>query len=153
MGQNQTAQGTQKISNYIMMIVLIVLALSIVSIILAVSVYSSGISTSSHVVSSSQTAQDDLTAGFLAIIGLVAMAMSVFTLSQSRRQAAEMKIEIPKVMTTIECKKCGTKTMREFQRGDYVYKDLDACPKCPEEKQLITAVYKEIKEKEKSYNV
>jgi hypothetical protein len=64
-----------------------------------------------------------------------------------------MKIEIPKVMTTVECKKCGTKTVREFQRGDYVYKDLEACPKCPDTKQLITAVYKEVKEKEKTYNV
>ena len=64
-----------------------------------------------------------------------------------------MKIEVPKVMTTIECKKCDTKTMREFQRGDYVYKELDACPKCPDTKQIITAVYKEVKEKEKTYNV
>ncbi len=147
MAQNQTAPGTQKISNYIMMIVLIVLVLSVVSIILAISVYLNGVSTPS------QAGTDDLTAGFLVVIGLVALSMSMFTLSQSRRQAAEMKIEVPKVMTTIECKKCGTKTVREFQRGDYVYKDLDACPKCPDTKQVITAVYKDIKEKEKTYNV
>jgi len=147
MAQKQTAPGTQKISNYIRMIVLIVLVLSVVSIILAVSVYLTGVSTPS------QAGTDDLTAGFLLVIGLVALSMSMFTLSQSRRQAAEMKIEVPKVMTTIECLKCGTKTVREFQRGDYVYKDLDACPKCPDTKQVITAVYKEIKEKEKTYNV
>jgi hypothetical protein len=147
MAQNQTPKATQKISSYIMMIVFIVLALSVVSIILAVSVYLTGVSTPS------QASTDDLTAGFLAVIGLVAMTMSIITLYQSRRQAAEMKIEVPKVMTTIECKKCGTKTVREFQRGDYVYKDLDACPKCPDTKQIITAVYKEIKEKEKTYNV
>jgi len=147
MTQNQTSAGTQKISNYIMMIVLIVLALSVVSLLLAVSVYLNGVSTPS------QAGADDLAAGFLAIIGLVAMTMSMFTLSQSRRQAAEMKIEIPKVMTTVECKKCGTKTVREFQRGDYVYKELDACPKCPDTKQLITAIYKDVKEKEKTYNV
>ena len=144
MTQNQTSPGTKKISNYITMIVLIVLALSVVSIILAVSVYLSGVPTPS---------QADLTAGFLGAIGLVALTMSMFTLYQSRRQAAEMKIEIPKVMTTVECKKCNTKTVREFQRGDYVYKELDACPKCPDTKQLITAVYKEVKEKEKTYNV
>ncbi len=44
MTQNQTSAGTKKISNYIMMIVLIVLALSVVSIILAVSVYLNGVS-------------------------------------------------------------------------------------------------------------
>jgi Zn finger protein HypA/HybF involved in hydrogenase expression len=96
---------------------------------------------------------DSLAAGVYAIIGLIALTMSVFTLYQSRRQVAQMKIEIPKVMTTIECKKCNTKTVREFQRGDYVYKDLDACPKCPDQKQMITAVYKEVKEKEKTFNV
>jgi Zn finger protein HypA/HybF involved in hydrogenase expression len=147
MAQNQTSAGTKKISNYIMMIVLIVFALSIISILLAVNVYLNGVS------KPSQAATDDLTAGFLAIVGLIALTMSMFTLSQSRRQAAEMKIEIPKVMTIVECKKCGTKTVREFQRGDYVYKDLDACPKCPDEKQLITAIYKDVKEKEKTYNV
>jgi len=146
MTQKQTSPGTQKVSNYIMMIISIVLLLSIVSIILAVSVYLTGASTP-------QAGTDDLTAGFLAVIGVIALSMSMFTLYQSRRQAAEMKIEVPKVMTTIECKKCGTKTMREFQRGDYVYKDLEACPKCPDTKQVITAVYKEIKEKEKTYNV
>jgi len=146
MTQKQQSQGTQKISNYIMMIIFIVLLLSVVSIILAVSVYLNGVSTPS------QAGTDDLTAGFLTVIGLIAMGMSMFTLYQSRKQAVEMKIEVPKVMTTIECKKCGTKTVREFQRGDYVYKDLDACPKCPDTKQLITAIYKDIKEKEKTYN-
>jgi len=141
MTQNPTSAANKKISNYIMTIVVIVLALSIVSIILAVIVASNG------------GPQADLTAGFLAVIGVIAVTMSMFTLYQSRRQAAQMKIEVPKVMTIIECKKCGTKTVREFQRGDYVYKDLEACPKCPETKQVITAVYKEIKEKEKTYNV
>ena len=66
-----------------------------------------------------------------------------------------MKIEIPKVMTTIQCtvKTCDVKTVREFQRGDYVYKELDVpCQKCSG-KQMITAIYKEVKEKEKTYNV
>ncbi len=122
------------------MIVLIVVALSIISLILAANAYLS-------------TPSQPLAAGFLAIIGLVALTMSVFTLYQSRRQVAQMKIEIPKVMTTVECK-CGSKTVREFQRGDYVYKDLDVpCQKCPNTRQMITAIYKEVKEKEKTYNV
>ena len=135
---NQTSQSTKKISNYLTMIVLIVVALSVISLILAANAYFIG-----------QT----LAAGFLAIIGIVALTMSVFTLYQSRRQVAQMKIEIPKVMTTIECK-CGSKTVRDFQRGDYVYKDLDVpCQKCPNTRQMITAIYKEVKEKEKTFNV
>ena len=136
----QTSQSTKKISNYLTMIVLIVVALSIISLALAASAYLS-------------TPSQPLAAGFLTIIGLVALTMSVFTLYQSKRQVAQMKIEIPKVMTTVECK-CGTKTVREFQRGDYVYKDLDVpCQKCPNIRQMITAIYKEVKEKEKTFNV
>ena len=140
MTQNQTSQSTKKISNYLTIIVLIVVALSIISLILAANAYLS-------------TPSQPLAAGFLALIGIVALAMSAFTLYQSRRQVAQMKIEIPKVMTTVECK-CGSKTVREFQRGDYVYKDLDVpCQKCPNSRQMITAIYKEVKEKEKTYNV
>ena len=138
--QNQTSQSTKKISTYLTMIVLIVVALSIISLILAANAYYIG-----------QT----LAAGFLAIIGLVALTMSVFTLYQSRRQVAQMKIEIPKVMTTIGCsnKTCDSKTVREFQRGDYVFKEVDApCQKCSG-RQMVTAIYKEVKEKEKTYNV
>ncbi len=136
--RNQTSQSTKKISAYLTMIVLIVVALSIISLILAANAYYMG---------------QILPAGFLAIIGLVALTMSVFTLYQSRRQVAQMKIEIPKVMTTVECK-CGSKTVREFQRGDYVYKDLDVpCQKCPNTRQMITAIYKEVKEKEKTFDV
>jgi predicted ferric reductase len=136
---NQTSAGNKKISNYITMIVLIVIALSLVSLILAGNAYFAG--------------GNALTAGFLALIGVIALTMSVFTLYQSRRQTAQMKIEIPKVMTTIECK-CGSKSVREFQRGDYVYKDVDVpCQKCPNSRQMITAIFKEVKEKEKTYNV
>ena len=146
--QNQTSPATKKISTYLTLIVLIVVALAIVALILAASLYYSGLSATGSTQSGDYTA-----AGILAFIGLIALTMSTFTLFQSRRQAVQMKIEIPKVMTTIECKKCGTKTVREYQRGDYVYKELDACPKCPDTKQIITAIYKEVKEKEKTYNV
>ena len=107
MTQNQTSAGTKKISTYITMIVVIVLALSIVSLILAVNVYLSSVHQAKR--------NDDLAAGFLAVIGLVALSMSIFTLYQSRRQVAEMKIEVPKVMTTIEC---TTKTAMPKQYGN-----------------------------------
>jgi hypothetical protein len=139
MTQNQTSAATKKISTYVMSIVLIVITLSIVSLFLAGEAYF--------------MEKDALAASLLAIIGLIALTSSVFLLYQSRRQSVSMKIEISKVMTTIECKKCGFKNIREFQRGDYVYKELDACQKCPDTKQLITAIYKEVKEKEKTYNV
>ena len=140
----QTTQSTstnKKISTYLTLIVLIVMALAITALFIAAETYFVG---------------DQLAGGVLAGIGLIALAMSVGLLYQSRRQSANVKIEVPKVMTTIECttKDCNSKTVREFQRGDYVYKEVDVpCPKCPTTKQMITAIYKEIKEKEKTFNV
>ncbi len=136
---NQTSPTTSKISTYLLLIVLIVIGLSIAALGLAANAYLSG--------------EDIVAVGFLAAVGLIAMTMSAVILYQSQRRTAELKIEIPKVTTTIECQKCGSKNIREFQRGDFVFKELEACPKCPEEKQLITAIYKEVKEKEKSYGI
>jgi cell division protein FtsL len=140
MTQQQTKTTANKISTYLTLIVLVVMALSIVSLFVAVETY---------------MVNDLITAGLFAGLGAIAMAMSIFLLYQSRRQATEVKLDIPKVMTTIECqnKVCANKTVREFQRGDYVFKDLDvACGKCGG-KQMITAIYKEVKEKEKTYAV
>lgn len=141
MAQNNKTQSTsanQKISTYLTMIVLIVMALAVTALLIAGETYLAG---------------DQLAAGVLAGIGLIALALSGFLLYQSKLQSAQIKIEVPKVMTTIECK-CGEKSVREFQRGDYVYKEVDVpCPKCPTTKQMITAIYKEVKEKEKTFNV
>jgi len=123
-----------RISTYILMIVLIVLALSIVA--LAWAALSFG--------------TNQLMAGYLAVIGLIAMTLSAYVLLQSRRRVTSMKMENPSMMTTVECKKCGIKNQREFQRGDYVFKDLGPCQKC-DDKMQITAIYKEIKEKEKTF--
>jgi len=141
MTQNNKTQSTnanQKISTYLTMIVLIVMALAITALLIAGETYLAG---------------DQLAAGVLAGIGLIALVLSGFLLYQSKLQSKQVKIEVPKVMTTIECK-CGGKTVREFQRGDYVYKEVDIpCPKCPTTHQIITSIYKEVKEKEKTYNV
>lgn len=143
--QTRTTSANAKISAYLMIIVLVVLALSVVALFVAVTTY----------FAEPTSEYQQLTATIFAGVGLIAMAMCLFLLYQSRKQAAEVKIEIPKVMTTIECKNkgCANKTVREFQRGDYVFKDLDvACGKCGG-KQMITGIYKEVKEKEKTYAV
>jgi hypothetical protein len=147
MAQNQAQQQSSaigKIGNYLTLIVIIVLSLAVIALFVAV-----------EILFTDTSANGQLTALVFGGIGFIAMAMCLFLLYQSRKQASEVKIEIPKVMTTVECqnKGCGNKTIREFQRGDYVFKDLDvACGKCGG-KQMITGVYKEVKEKEKTYAV
>ncbi len=137
MSANNQSSTTARISTYMMTIVLIVLALSIVALLFAVYAFIGG---------------DELVAGYLLIIGFIAMGLSAYLLFQSRKRVTNLKIEAPKTMTTVECIKCGFKSVREFQRGDYVYKELDKCQKC-DDKMTITAIYKEVKEKEKTFNV
>ena len=139
MNENSSSPATAKISTYLMMIVLIVLALSVVALILAVSSYYS------------DPTRLDMPI-YLFAIGFVAMGLSVYFLAQSRKRVANMKIEAPKVMTTVECRKCNIKNVREFKRGDFVFKDLEPCQKC-NDNMIITAIYKEVKEKEKTYGV
>jgi hypothetical protein len=134
MSENSSS-ATAKISSFLMAIVLVVLALSIVALLLSVQAYLAG---------------NEIVAGYLLIIGFIAMGLSGYVMFQSRKRVASLKIEAPKVMTTVECRKCGIKNVREFQRGDFVYKDLDPCQKC-DDKMVITAIYKEVKEKEKTY--
>ena len=134
MGKTPPAPETARISSFVLMIVLVVLALSLVALALAVNAYVLG---------------EQIVAGYLLVIGFIAMTLSVYVLFQSRKRAMKMKMEVPQVMTTIECKKCGSKSIREFQRGDYVFKELGPCQKCPDDKMMITAIYKEVKEKEK----
>jgi hypothetical protein len=132
---SEKSSATAKISSFLMAIVLVVLALSIVALLLSVNAFLAG---------------NEIVAGYLLIIGFIAVGLSVYVMFQSRKRAASLKIEAPKVMTTVECRKCNIKNVREFQRGDFVYKDLDPCQKC-DDKMVITAIYKEVKEKEKTY--
>jgi len=120
------------------MIVLIVLALSLVALALAVNAFILG---------------EEIVAGYLLVIGFIAMTLSVYVLLQSRRRVMSIKSVNPSMMTTIECRKCGFKSVREFQRGDYVFKELEPCQKCPDDKMMITAIYKEVKEKEKVFQI
>jgi hypothetical protein len=132
--KTQTNTGTTKISTFVLAAIYITLILSIVAIVVAIGAYN-------------ETGSIEVTAYLLAI-GFIAMALSGYILLQSRKRITNLKIENYPIITTIECKKCGIKTTRDFQRGDFVYKELDKCQKC-EDKQVITAIYREVTDKDK----
>ncbi len=127
---------TSKISTYVLIIIYVILAMSIVAILVAINAFVIG---------------QNIVAGYLFISGFIGMALAGYMLLQSRRRTMKLKVETLPTMTTVECRKCGTKTVREFQRGDFVYKELGPCQKCPDDKLTITSIYKEVKEKEKSF--
>jgi len=132
MTETQTSSPPPRISSSLIIAVFLALALSFIALIYGVSIL----------------AQEGEVASIFLILGFVGVALSTYVLFQTRRRLANLKIEVPPVNTTIECKKCGFKNVREFQRGDYIFKENGPCQKC-NENMLITAIYREVKEKQK----
>ena len=130
---SETSKNTgTKIPTLFLLIIFIALAMSLAALVAAVSFVE----------------QNQLLAGYLLLLGFLGVALSTYVLFQTRRRLLRLRIEAPPITTTIECKKCGFKSVREFQRGDYVFKEVEPCQKC-NEKMLITAIYREVKEKRK----
>jgi hypothetical protein len=72
-------------------------------------------------------------------IGMFTMAMG-FALLTSGRQQKEVKPPPPTV-TEIRCHGCDFKEIRDFQKGDYILKGVEAtCPKC-QSAMTIEGVY------------
>lgn len=122
-----------KISSFVLMIIFLVLALSLTALILATTAFGQG---------------NEVVAGYLLLIGFLGVALSTYVLFQTRRRILRLRIVAPSITTTIECKKCVFKSVREFQRGDYIFKEVEPCQKCSD-KMLITAISREVKEKER----
>ncbi|MGB9960316.1 MAG: hypothetical protein ACPLKQ_07355 [Candidatus Bathyarchaeales archaeon] len=128
-----TQSVATKVSSVVLLIIFVTLALSLSALILAIQAYSYG---------------NDVVAAYLILLGFVGVASSTYVLFQTRKRIMRLRIETPPITTTIECKKCGFKSVREFQRGDYIFKEVETCQKC-NEKMLITAIYREVREKGK----
>ncbi|HIE14182.1 TPA: hypothetical protein EYP70_02805 [Candidatus Bathyarchaeota archaeon] len=80
-------------------------------------------------------------------LSLSAIFLSVYVLSQMRRKPIRLGFEIPNVVTVMECTSCNYRSIRKFQRGDYIFKDVGFCPKCSG-RILISSIYREIREKD-----
>jgi len=91
------------------------------------------------------------TASFYMSIGMVILALSAYMLYQTRKRMIRLiSMEMQPLSSTVQCQKCGFKNIREFKRGDFVFKETDeSCPK-DNQKMVIAAIYREIKEKEKA---
>ncbi len=138
--KSTNGSGPTKISTFILAAIYVTIILSVVAI--AVGTFTLY-----------ENREADVQAGIvLIVIGFIAMALAGYIMFQSRKRVASLKIESQPILTTIDCRSCGHKETREFQRGDYVYKDQVKCPKC-EGYGMITAIYREVKEKEKPTKV
>jgi len=129
-----SSSATKNISWFVMLVIFITLALSLVALILAIQAW--------------YTPGQEPVAGYLLLIGFLGAALSTYVLLQTRKRIRRLSIEAPSITTKIECRKCGFKSIREFERGDYIFREVDPCQKC-NENMLITAIYREVKEKRK----
>jgi hypothetical protein len=124
---NSSSFVATKVSSVVLLIIFVTLALSLSALILAIQAYNYG---------------NDVVVAYLLPIGFIGVASSTYVLFQTRKRIMRLRIETPPITTTIECKKCGFKSVREFQRGDYIFKEAEPCQKC-NEKRIITAIYKQ----------
>jgi hypothetical protein len=90
---------------------------------------------------------DTLNSYSFLLIGFFGLALSIYMLLQSRGKPMRITLELPRVITTLECPKCDFKSVRDFQRDDYIFKETGSCQKC-NETMRITAIYREAKKNE-----
>jgi hypothetical protein len=132
---NSTMPPERRLSPYLLAILVITLLLSVISIYSGVMEFMSG---------------QETTGSFYMSIGMATLALSAYIFYQSRSRVIRLaSLQIQPLSTTLQCQKCGFKNTREFQRGDFVFKQTDQpCPK-DNEKMMVAAIYREVKEKEK----
>jgi heme/copper-type cytochrome/quinol oxidase subunit 4 len=131
MSKEPTNSAT-KMSSSALLYIFLAIALSLAALVLAVTIFP----------------KDDVLASYILLLGFVGIFASVYVLLQMRKRVRRLSIESHPITTTIECKKCGFKSIREFKRGDYIFKEEEPCQKC-NEKMMITAIFREVKEGEK----
>jgi cytochrome c oxidase subunit IV len=127
-----TETAARRISSFVLVVIFVTLALSLVALYFSMEIYP----------------RNEAAAGYFLLIGFIGLALSSYMLLQMRKRVLKWRLKLPPIMTIIECQKCGFKNVREFKRGDYVFKQMGACEKC-NEPVMITGIYREIKEQKK----
>jgi len=124
----------RRISSIYLVIILVTFVLAVTALFVGVDAYSRN--------------PQNASAGYYMLVGFIGLALSAYMLLQAQRKPLRVAFEMPRVITTILCQKCGFKNIRDYQQGDYIFKEAEPCPKC-NEKMMIASIYREVKEKEK----
>jgi hypothetical protein len=133
----EAPEPAQRVSSYFFLTIFIVLIISFGALYVAVTSFRGA-----------GSLQSNLLPIIFLVIGFVGVSLSTYMLLQTRQRATRLSLELPPVMTTITCQKCDYKNQREFERGDYVFKEAGPCPKCSD-KLFVSAIYREVKERQK----
>ncbi len=128
---SKKSPSSSRFSSIMIIIILVALGLSIAAFYQAIIAYGN---------------QQFNMGSYFALIGIMGLTFLTYMMIQTRRKTLKLPIQAQRVATTILCQKCGFKNIRDFQRGDYILKDTEECPKC-NEKMIIASIYREVKEK------
>jgi len=80
---------------------------------------------------------------FQLALGVFGVGASSYIFLRFRKRMTLLRQALPPTIITItECKKCGLKSLRNFVKGDFVFKSVYECKKCSEP-MLITGIYAE----------
>jgi hypothetical protein len=127
----EVGPSERRISSFLFIIILVALGLSLAAFSLAVIEYGGG---------------DSTLGAWFVLIGFMGVALLTYIMLQTRKRTFKIPIQAQRVATTILCQKCGFKNIRDFEQGDYVFKEAEGCPKC-NEKMMIASIYREVDEK------
>jgi hypothetical protein len=133
---NQTVPPTRRFSPLLFAVIMIALMVALVCIYLGLNEYLLG---------------DSSTASLYMSTGIVTLAVSTYMMYQTRKRMIRLtSLEMQPLSSTVQCMKCGFKNIREFKRGDFVFKETEEM--CPKDnlKMTISAIYREVKDKEKA---
>ncbi|UCH57671.1 MAG: hypothetical protein JSV18_01775 [Candidatus Bathyarchaeota archaeon] len=81
-------------------------------------------------------------ANYYIIIGTTGFAIVGYMFFRTKSITTKKPL-VPKadVITILECASCDLKRVRDFQRGDYVYKEDEPCTRC-EGNMIITGIHR-----------
>jgi hypothetical protein len=85
---------------------------------------------------------------FIGAAGFAAIGYMLFRSKPTTAKADALEVKKAEVFTTLECPKCQQKRVRDFKRGDYIYKDDEPCTRC-DGMMIITKISRKKEEEKK----
>lgn len=85
---------------------------------------------------------------FIGAAGFAAIGYMLFRSKPAVSKTEALEVKKAEVFTTLECPKCQQKRVRDFKRGDYIYKDDEPCTRC-EGMMIITKISRKKEEEKK----
>ena len=84
---------------------------------------------------------------FIGASGFAAIGYMFFRAKAVITEKKELDIPKVEVVSTLECPKCNLKRVRDFKRGDYLFKSDEPCTRC-DGLMVITRIHRKKDEKE-----